>query len=188
MRLGIAATVLALATAAATACGQTSALHTAAPPSAAPKATAATTTPAASTTAPSPAATSAAPKKRELPQDEHLSQPIAVPKCPHATPPPHFTTPQAMMRYLATAWNENNLDALCHVTNPNARTLLDAMHHEAVNLRLNHCNAMPGGTYRCFLDHDFPTWRHKHGTGQAVFQAAPADTPGWYMTVFESCD
>src|SRR4051794_24324111 len=48
--------------------------------------------------------------------------PIAPPSCP-GTPDVYFSTPEAAMRYLATAWNHNDLDALCQVTNPNARFL-----------------------------------------------------------------
>jgi hypothetical protein len=28
---------------------------------------------------------------------------------------------------------------------------------------------------------------HKHGIGHAYFDVGPADTPGWYMTVYEGC-
>jgi hypothetical protein len=92
-----------------------------------------------------------------------------------------------MMRYLAAAWNRNDLDALCHVTNPNARHLLRDMHEEAVHLRLDHCDRQSLGSYVCYLDHDYPAKMRKHGVGHAVFDAAAADRPGWYMTVFESC-
>jgi hypothetical protein len=145
------------------------------------------------TSAPTPSAEQSTAAQHATPppdEDEHLTQPVALPACPHKTVSPHFATVQAMMRYLAAAWNRNDLDALCHVTNPNARSLLRDMHKEAVNLRLNHCvrQAYLISGYVCYLDHDFPAWRHKHGTGHAVFDAAPADRPGWFMTVFESCD
>lgn len=91
------------------------------------------------------------------------------------------------MRYLAAAWNRNDRDALCHVTNPNARGLLRDMRKEAVHLRLDHCAPQPTSSYVCYLDHDYPASMHKRGVGHAVFDAAPADRPGWYMTVFESC-
>ncbi|MEY2399434.1 MAG: hypothetical protein QOJ00_2608 [Actinomycetota bacterium] len=98
------------------------------------------------------------------------------------------------MRYLAAAWNAHDLVKLKHVTDPSARGELDAMHAVAINLRLNHCDANPGaGDYTCHFDHDFPahastTMAMNHtGPGEAVFLVGPADTPGWYMTVFESC-
>lgn len=91
------------------------------------------------------------------------------------------------MRYLASAWNRNDLDELCHVTNPNARFLLNDMHGEAVNLRLNHCSPQPGGARICYFDHDYPKRMHKMGTGHAEFDVAPARRPGWYMTVLEGC-
>ncbi len=122
---------------------------------------------------------------------------------------PHFDTPEAAMRYLADAWNRGDLVSLKHVTDPSARQQLDDMHKVAVNLRLNHCEKNPGGDYTCFFDHDYPA--HASTTmgmgsadmtgmgsdvptdggvapgGHAVFLVGPADTPGWYMTVFESC-
>jgi hypothetical protein len=107
---------------------------------------------------------------------------------------PHFDTPEAAMRYLAAAWNANDLVSLKHVTNPSARDELDAMHGVATNLRLNHCDKNPIGDYSCHFDHDYPPHpsttmplEHEGKTGEAVFLVGPADTPGWYMTVFESC-
>jgi hypothetical protein len=104
--------------------------------------------------------------------------------------PPHFATPEEAMRYLATAWNDRNTVALRHVTNPSAREQLDAMHSEAVNLRLTSCALQPAGDYQCTFSHDYPAeYAHpaseKHG--EAVFLVGPALTPGWYMTVFQHC-
>ncbi len=107
---------------------------------------------------------------------------------------PHFDTAEAAMRYLAAAWNANDLVKLKHVTDPSARDELNAMHGVATNLRLNHCDFNPNpGDYTCHFDHDYPP--HASTTmvmpdphkGEAVFLVGPADTPGWYMTVFESC-
>jgi hypothetical protein len=139
---------------------------------------------------PTVTATPPPPKQPHPKQDEHLTQQVVLPKCPHTTASPHFATPEAMMRYLAAAWNRNDIDAMCHVTNPYARELLARMHGEAVNLRLNHCERQPGeGWYVCYLDHDYPASMHKRPgrVGHAVFDAGPADRPGWYMTIFESC-
>src|SRR5205823_5611226 len=67
---------------------------------------------------------------------------------------PHFDTPEAAMRYLTDAWNRKDADALRHVTNPGARDELDAMHAEAVNLRLDECYPRPGhGDYECTFIH-----------------------------------
>lgn len=84
--------------------------------------------------------------------------------------------------------------SLKHATDPSARDELDAMHQVATNLRLDRCefNADPGD-YTCYFDHDFPA--HASTTlpvddpqmGHAVFTVGPADTPGWYITVLESC-
>jgi hypothetical protein len=48
------------------------------------------------------------------------------------------------------------------------------------------------GDYDCTFIHDYPphastTVPTTGETGTAVFIAGPADGPGWYMTVFESC-
>jgi hypothetical protein len=100
----------------------------------------------------------------------------------------HFATPQAAMRYLAAAYNRNDLAALKHVTTPEARNNLLFMRPNADNLRLVGCTANPGrGDYLCEFTHGFPTATHHAGTGQAHFTAAPADKVGWYMTVLNDC-
>jgi hypothetical protein len=104
--------------------------------------------------------------------------------------PPHFDTPEAAMTYLATAWNTNDVVWLRHVTNPAARAQLDAMHSEAVNLRLDHRDRRPQGDNACTFRHDYPAataTTMPGGIGEAVFLVGPALTPGWYMTVFQSC-
>jgi hypothetical protein len=93
------------------------------------------------------------------------------------------------MRYLAAAYNHNDLVALKHVTTPQARTALQAMRANAPNLQLVSCSANAGrGDYTCAFTHDFPVASHRSGHGQAHFTIAPADRPGWYMTVLEDCD
>lgn len=118
--------------------------------------------------------------------DEFVPQPIALPDCPGEVSP-HFTTPEAAMTYLASAWNRDDLGDLCNVTNPNARLLLLSMHDEAVNLRLNHCDRDGVGTYTCTFDHDYPKKMHRKGVGHTFLDVAAADNPGWYMTVYEGC-
>jgi hypothetical protein len=108
---------------------------------------------------------------------------------------PHFATPEEAMRFLADSWNRDDIVSLKHVTDPSARDELDAMHGVAVNLTLKRCDKNPAGDYTCYFSHDYPphsstTAPEKHrpdGKGEAVFLVGPADTPGWYMTVFESC-
>ncbi|MCU1373877.1 MAG: hypothetical protein JWO68_1163 [Actinomycetia bacterium] len=99
---------------------------------------------------------------------------------------PHFDTPEAAMTYLAAAWNADDVVSLRHVTDPSARAELDAMHEVATNLELDHCDANEGD-YTCHFSHDHPD-SVTESTGEAVFVVGPADTPGWYMTVFESCN
>ncbi|MDQ1703819.1 MAG: hypothetical protein QOF18_185 [Frankiaceae bacterium] len=126
--------------------------------------------------------------RQEKAPREHLTQPIALPSCPGTGHSPHFTTPEAAMTYLAAAWNRGDLDALCHVTNPNARFLLNDMHSEANHLRLQRCRAGAlDGMLLCVFTHGYPASMHKHGIGHAYFDVGPADTPGWYMTVYEGC-
>ena len=95
------------------------------------------------------------------------------------------------MRYLTDAWNRKDADALRHVTNPGARDELDAMHAEAVNLRLDECYPRPGhGDYECTFIHDIPKnvpTSVPNEQGRAAFVVGPANGPGWYMTVFEYC-
>jgi hypothetical protein len=98
------------------------------------------------------------------------------------------------MTYLADAWNRNDLTDLKHVTDPSARDALNDMHHVAVNLRLDRCELnQDRGDYTCYFDHDYPPHASTTMemddpmTGHAVFTVGPAATPGWYMTVLESC-
>ena len=94
------------------------------------------------------------------------------------------------MRYLAAAYNRDDVTALKHVTNPSARAALAAMRSGAVDLQLESCSRRTTGDYICEFRHEFP--RHlranSHGAGHATFIAAPADRPGWYMTVLLDCD
>jgi hypothetical protein len=98
-----------------------------------------------------------------------------------------FATPQAAMRYLAAAYNSNDIPALKKVTNAAARAALIAMRQEATNLQLNGCSRRPAGDYTCQFRHDYPQRLHRSGHGHATFLAAPADKPGWYMTVLIDC-
>ena len=119
--------------------------------------------------------------------DRIVRPPVAPPSCPVGSPSVHFATPQGAMRYLAAAWNRNDVAALCQVTNPNARFLLNDMHREAVNLRLVKCDKVEVGHYSCTFIHDYPATMHKHGHGRAWLDVAAARNPGWYMTVYEGC-
>ena len=112
---------------------------------------------------------------------------------PSATPPAaspvHFATPEASMRYLASAWNRNDLVQLKHVTDPNARDELLRMHDEAANLKLDHCTFTKArGDYECYFTHGFPKgYKSKGPVGTAEFTVGPAAKPGWYMTYFIEC-
>jgi hypothetical protein len=120
----------------------------------------------------------------------HRRSPTAtsVPTAPAAPRQLHFATPEAAMRYLASAYNRNDLAALKHVTTPEARNNLLFMRPNADNLQLVGCTANAGrGDYLCGFTHNFPAATHHAGTGHAHFTAAPADKVGWYMTVLNDC-
>ena len=108
---------------------------------------------------------------------------------PPKQPGPHFATPEAAMRYLASAWNRMDMTSLKHVTDPNARQLLIDMYREAAHLRLDHCSPRKGmGDFECYFTHGFPKgYKSKSPVGTAEFTVGPADRPGWYMTVFVAC-
>jgi hypothetical protein len=91
------------------------------------------------------------------------------------------------MRYLAAAYNRDDLLALKKVTNSSARTALIAMRNEATNLTLTNCSRRASGDYVCQFRHDYPSRLHRSGHGHATFLAAPAGKPGWYMTVLIEC-
>jgi hypothetical protein len=118
-------------------------------------------------------------------RDEPVASPPRVPDRPRAL---HFATPEGAMRYLAAAYNRNDLAALMHVTTPAARHNLLFMRSTADNLQLVGCTANAGrGDYLCGFTHGFPAAMHQSGTGHAHFTVAPADRAGWYMTVLNDC-
>jgi hypothetical protein len=133
-----------------------------------------------------PTAKAAAPKALDGP-----ASPVGHRRTQPAPTPPsgvHFATPEAAMRYLAGAYNRNDLAALMHVTTPAARHNLLAMRANASDLRLVGCTANSGrGDYLCGFTHGYPAATHQASRGQAHFTAAPADRPGWYMTVLNDC-
>jgi hypothetical protein len=117
------------------------------------------------------------------PTPTHTNTPV-----PPKNPGVHFDTPEAAMRYLANAWNHDDLTALKHVTDPSARGQLIGMKTEATNLTLDHCTKNAGGDYECIFNHDYPKgYKTTKLHGTAEFTVGPADKPGWYMTYFESC-
>jgi hypothetical protein len=100
---------------------------------------------------------------------------------------PHFGTPQAAMRYLAGAYNRDDVAALHYVTTPSSFNALIAMRSEAVDLQLKSCAPTGHGDYNCVFRHRYPKRMHDSGYGESDFIAAPAINPGWYMYLFEDC-
>lgn len=96
-------------------------------------------------------------------------------------PVPHFDTPEAMMRYLADAWNRGDLGAVNRVTDPSAREQLWNMHREATHLTLRRCTYDDGTKdYQCVFTHEYPigyTGDTSH-LGEAFFRAGPARRTG----------
>ncbi len=129
---------------------------------------------------------SSSPTRVVFPSDAPI--PTYTPTPPTQTDP-HFDSPEAAMRYLATAWNNHDLVSLKHVTDPQARGALTDMYSEARDLRLDHCTfTKTRGDYECFFTHGFPKGYQSHGpVGTAEFTVGPADRPGWYMTYFVDC-
>jgi hypothetical protein len=107
---------------------------------------------------------------------------------PTPAPIPSFGTPEAAMRYLASAWNRGDLTELKHVTDPAARQQLLDMHREAADLKLEKCVRQEAGDYECTFTHGFPIgYKHTTAVGHAGFLVGPARRSGWYMTVYEYC-
>jgi hypothetical protein len=127
---------------------------------------------------------SATPASSPRPTPRPTNSPVPPPQSG-----PHFATPEAAMRYLASAWNRRDMTALKHVTDPAARQLLVDMYREAANLRLDHCTFTKArGDYECYFNHGFPKGYKSQGpVGHAELTVGPADRPGWYMTYFVSC-
>jgi hypothetical protein len=100
---------------------------------------------------------------------------------------PHFDTPQQAMIYLAAAYNSDNITDLHYLTTPAAFSDLMRMRATAVNLHLSYCQRNPRGDYTCYFRHDYPASANQTGHGQAIFIAAPAVDPGWYMFRFSDC-
>jgi hypothetical protein len=100
---------------------------------------------------------------------------------------PHFATPQAAMRYLAAAYNRDDVAAIHYVTTPAAFKDLMAMRSEAVDLQLTSCASTGRGDYLCDFRHRYPKRMHDTGYGESQFIAAPAIRQGWYMYQFLHC-
>jgi hypothetical protein len=100
---------------------------------------------------------------------------------------PHFSTPQAAMRYLAAAYDRYDVTALHHVTTPSSFKQLMAMRSEAVDLHLKSCAPTGHGDYTCHFQHRYPKRMHNSGYGASDMIVAPTVRPGWYMYTLEGC-
>jgi hypothetical protein len=98
---------------------------------------------------------------------------------------PWFRTPQAAMRYLATAYSGRDDRALAQVTTPDARSALLAMRGYAPALWLKGCKRLAAGDYDCTFGHSVAKTGKRDG--YALFRVAPAIRHGWYMTVLMDC-
>lgn len=97
-----------------------------------------------------------------------------------------FATPEAAMRFLVAAYNAHDDVAIRHVTTPDQRSHLIGMRDYAPTLRLKSCTRLDTGAYDCEFWHSVS--EPVHGPeGHATFRVAPADRPGWYMTILLEC-
>jgi hypothetical protein len=110
--------------------------------------------------------------------------PFVAPE-PQGRGTPWFKTPQAAMRYLATAYGNRDDKALAQVTTPDARRELIAMRGYAPALWLKACTKLPAGDYDCTFGHSVQKTGKRDG--YARFRVGPAIRHGWYMTVLEDC-
>jgi hypothetical protein len=152
--------------------------------------------PVVATTATTPPSASASPS---------ASAPPSVKASPSAsTPPsssaPHFTTPDAAMRYLVAAYNSHNIAAEMHVTTPDSRAALETERQWVNTFSFHSCTLNPGGgDYSCQFDmvskvktttsDDFNPFGQDvvENMGEITVLVAPAQRPGWYMYFNEGC-
>ncbi|MEO6715341.1 MAG: hypothetical protein ABIM89_18225 [Mycobacteriales bacterium] len=105
-----------------------------------------------------------------------------------------FRTPEAAMRYLASAYNRHDTAALKKVTNPGARLDLRYMQRTrwAVNLQLKGCEREPSGMASCQFTHDWADAQAKDAvarqSGYAELRVAPVRRRGWVMKSMAGCD
>jgi hypothetical protein len=99
----------------------------------------------------------------------------------------HFLTPEAAMRYLATAYNRHDHAAVKHVTTASARSFLEDMRPIAPRIHFQSCDRDMDNTYLCRFTHDRPKGGAMHDHGEATVLVAPATKPGWYMTELTEC-
>ena len=112
--------------------------------------------------------------------------------------PPHFTTPDAAMRYLVAAYNLHDLKAEMHVTTPDSRAALENERQWVNTFSFHSCTVNPGGgDYSCQFDMVSKVKTTDQGTdsfgadvqqmGEITVLVAPAQRPGWYMYYNEGC-
>jgi hypothetical protein len=145
---------------------------------------------------PQPATAAAKPARQAAPSPAASPAPAdpATPSAPAGSPTPaaatepHFTTPQAAMTYLATAYNSDDVAALHSVTNARSFTSLQSMRTTDVNLKLTSCRPTGHGDDECTFRYTY-VGEGQHAARNAMVTAAPALNPGWYMYRFiEGCD
>jgi hypothetical protein len=125
-------------------------------------------------------------------------RPSAVPVAANSAP--HFTTPDAAMRYLVAAYNSHDIAAERHVTTPDSRAALETERQWVNTFSFHSCTLNPGGgDYSCQFDmvskvktataHDFNPFGDDvvENMGEITVLVAPAQRPGWYMYFNEGC-
>lgn len=154
--------------------------------------------PAAATSIPaSPAATPASPASAPVSQPAPVT-PVATTMATKTVPVPHFTTPDAAMRYLAAAYNSGNEAAIRHVTTPDSRGQFESERQWVKTFRFRDCtaNGAPAWDYTCVLDivANAPgvSPNIDATTGAVVMDevallVAPAARTGYYLEANQGC-
>ena len=103
-----------------------------------------------------------------------------------------FTTPEAALRRLTTAWNAGDVPTVHRLTAKEMRPALAHLHTFAANLRFSHCNGTSNGVYMCFFDHDLLDAAGKAvpasgAAGRSSFSAIPSKLTGWQLAHVSLC-
>jgi hypothetical protein len=121
-----------------------------------------------------------------------------VASTPASSSAPHFTTPDAAMRYLAAAYNSGNEVAIRHVTTPDSRTQFESERQWVQTFRFRDCtaNGAPTWDYNCVLDITAnvpgvpPNIDATTGLvvmDEVALLVAPAARTGYYLESNEGC-
>lgn len=141
---------------------------------------------------------SASPSATAVPTPTNPADPKVVNAVASAAQPPHFTTPDAAMRYLVAAYNSGDETAIRHVTTPDSRSQFESERQWVQTFRFRDCtaNGAPNWDYNCVLDivANVPgvSPNIDATTGLVIMDevavlVAPAARTGYYLSANEGC-